>query len=63
MINKAMLVNPCFSTTAKGTPVIRLTQKKTRTDVKIPIMNPNLKSICEKYNYNLPVVVNVIINR
>ena len=53
----------CFTTTAKGTPVIRLTQKKTRTDVKIPIMNQNLKSICEKYNYNLPVVVDVIINR
>lgn len=26
-------------------------------------MNPNLKSICEKYNYNLPVVVDVIITR
>ena len=26
-------------------------------------MNSNLKSICEKYNYNLPVVVDVIINR
>lgn len=37
--------------------------KKTRTDVKIPIMNPNLKAICEKYNYNLPLVVDVIINR
>lgn len=26
-------------------------------------MNPNLKAICEKYNYNLPSVVDVILNR
>ncbi|WP_373126614.1 phage integrase SAM-like domain-containing protein [Bacteroides sp. HPS0048] len=53
----------CFTTTAKGTPVIRLIQKKTRNEVKIPIMNPNLKAICEKYSYNLPSVVDVILNR
>ena len=53
----------CFTTTAKGTPVIRLIQKKTRNEVKIPIMNPNLKAICEKYDYNLPYVVDVILNR
>ena len=53
----------CFTTTAKGTPVIRLVQKKTRNEVKIPIMNPNLRSICEKYAYNLPSVVDVILNR
>ncbi len=53
----------CFTTTAKGTPVIRLVQKKTRNEVKIPIMNPNLKAICEKYSYNLPSVVDVILNR
>ena len=53
----------CFTTTAKGTPVIRLIQKKTRNEVKIPIMNPNLKAICEKYDYNLPSVVDVILNR
>lgn len=52
-----------FTTTAKGTPIIRLIQQKTRTEVKIPIMNPNLKAICEKYNYNLPSVVDVILNR
>ena len=38
-----------FTTTAKGTPIIRLTQQKTHTEVKIPIMNPNLQAICEKY--------------
>ena len=53
----------CFTTTAKGTPVIRLVQKKTRNEVKIPIMNPNLRAICEKYTYNLPSVVDVILNR
>lgn len=35
-----------FTTTAKGTPIIRLIQQKTRNEVKIPIMNPNLKAIC-----------------
>lgn len=52
-----------FTTTAKGTPIIRLTQQKTHTEVKIPIMNPNLQAICEKYGYNLPSVVDVILNR
>ena len=52
-----------FTTTAKGTPVIQLVQRKTRNEVKIPIMNPNLKAICEKYDYNLPSVVDVILNR
>lgn len=52
-----------FTTTAKGTPIIRLIQQKTRTEVKIPIMNPNLQAICEKYNYNIPSVIDVMINR
>ena len=52
-----------FTTTAKGTPIIRLIQQKTRTEVKIPIMNPYLQAICEKYNYNIPSVIDVIINR
>lgn len=52
-----------FTTTAKGTPIIRLIQQKTRTEVKIPIMNPNLQAICEKYAYNIPSVVDVILNR
>lgn len=52
-----------FTTTAKGTPIIQLVQQKTHTEVKIPIMNSNLKAICEKYDYNLPSVVDVILNR
>ena len=52
-----------FTTTAKGTPIIRLVQQKTRNEVKIPIMNANLQAICEKYNYRLPSVVDQILNR
>ena len=52
-----------FTTTAKGTPIIRLVQQKTRNEVKIPIMNPNLQAICEKYNYHLPSVIDQILNR
>lgn len=32
-----------FTTTAKGTPIIRLVQQKTRNEVKIPIMIPTSK--------------------
>ena len=52
-----------FSTTARGTKVIRLVQEKTNTSVVVPILNDNLESIAEKYNYNLPTVSDVIINR
>ena len=52
-----------FTTTAKGTPIIRLVQKKTGSTVKIPIINKNLKALCEKYNYNLPSPGEVIINK
>ncbi len=48
-----------FTSIVNGT----IHQKKTRTEVKIPIMNPNLKAICEKYNYNIPSVIDVLINR
>ena len=42
---------------------MHLIQQKTRNEVKIPIMNPNLKAICKKYNYRLPSVVDQILNR
>ena len=57
------ITEDCFVTTPKGTPIIRLIQQKTRTEVKIPIINDQLRSICEKYNYRLPSIVDVIINR
>lgn len=52
-----------FSTTEKGTKVIRLIQEKTGSTVVIPIINDNLQHIAEKYDYNLPHVNDVILNR
>lgn len=52
-----------FGQTASGTKVIRLTQEKTRNTVVVPIISDNLQAIAEKYNYNLPRVTDVIINR
>lgn len=57
------ITKDCFMTTAKGTPIIRLVQQKTRTEVKIPILNDCLRTICEKYDYKLPSIIDVIINR
>jgi integrase len=53
----------CFTTTSKGTRIIRFVQQKTRTEVMIPIMSNNLQAICEKYNYRIPKIVDQIINR
>lgn len=52
-----------FTTTARGTQIIRIIQQKTRTEVKIPIINQCLRAICEKYDYNLPSIIDVLINR
>lgn len=52
-----------FGTTSSGTKVIRLTQEKTRNTTVIPILSDNLQAIAEKYNYKLPKVSDVIINR
>lgn len=52
-----------FGTTARGTKVIRLIQEKTGIPVVIPILNDNLEAIAKKYDYNLPTVNDVIINR
>lgn len=57
------ITEDCFMTTPKGTPIIRLIQQKTHTEVKIPIMNDYLRAICEKYKYKLPSIIDVIINR
>lgn len=38
-------------------------QKKTNTNVVVPIMNDNLLQIAEKYNFNIPTVSDVILNR
>lgn len=52
-----------FSVTSRGTKVIRLVQEKTNNSVVIPILNDNLLSIAEKYNYDLPQLSDVIVNR
>ena len=52
-----------FTTTAKGTKVVRLTQEKTGNSVVIPILNDNLLNIAEKYDYEIPQVNDVILNR
>lgn len=49
--------------TAKGTPVLRLTQHKTKTPVTIPILDNNLIVLLEKYNYNVPHIIDVSLNR
>lgn len=52
-----------FTTTAKGTKVVRIVQEKTGNSVVIPILNDNLLHIVEKYGYDIPRVNDVILNR
>ena len=53
----------CIGYTSKGTKVIRLTQKKTKNRVVIPILNPELETLLEKYDYNVPHIWDVSLNR
>lgn len=52
-----------FTTTSRGTKVVRLIQKKTNTPVVVPIMNDNLLRIAERYNFKIPSITDVILNR
>lgn len=52
-----------FTTTARGTKVVKLQQAKTAKSVTIPILDDKLLAIAEKYNYNLPKVNDIILNR
>lgn len=52
-----------FTTTAKGTRIVRIVQEKTGNSVVIPILNDNLLQIAEKYGYDIPVVSNQVLNR
>lgn len=52
-----------FSTTAKGTKVIRIVQEKTGNSTVVPILNDNLQTLVEKYDYHIPHITDVIINR
>lgn len=44
----------CIGETAKGTLVLRLSQRKTHKRVVIPILDSRLISLLEKYGYNPP---------
>lgn len=52
-----------FTTTARGTRIIKITQKKTGNEVCIPVLSDRLESICKKYEYKMPEESDVIINR
>lgn len=52
-----------FTTTAKGTRIVRIVQEKTGNSVVIPILNDNLLHIAEKYGYEIPQVNDVVLNR
>lgn len=52
-----------FTTTAKGTRIVRIVQEKTGNSVVIPILNDNLLHIAEKYSYEIPQVNDVVLNR
>ena len=52
-----------FTTTPRGTKIVRLVQEKTDNSVIVPILNDNLLRIAEKYNYQFPQISDVIINR
>ena len=43
-----------FGTNEDGTPVIRLRQKKTGTDLEVPVLDERVFEICEKYHYCFP---------
>lgn len=53
----------CIGVTAKGTRVIRLIQVKTKQLVVIPILDPKLEVLLKKYNYNVPQIWDVSLNR
>ena len=45
-----------ITTTDKGTPIFKLTQKKTGSNVEVPILDARCYEILERYNYHTPVV-------
>lgn len=57
------ITESCIGETSSGTPVIRIIQKKTKSPVIIPILDNNLIVLLKKYNYNVPNLIDVSINR
>ena len=52
-----------FTTTAKGTKVVRIVQRKTGSKTVVPILDDNLLHIAEKYDCDIPKVNDVVLNR
>lgn len=52
-----------FGINEDGTPVIRLRQKKTETELEVPILDERVFEICDKYNYRFPNLKRDAINR
>ena len=59
----SQLKTSCFDTIFDGKMVIRKVQTKTTTQVVIPILDNKLKIILEKYNYKVPEIGDVVMNR
>ena len=59
----SQLKTSCFDTIFDGKMVIRKVQTKTTTQVVIPILDNNLKIILEKYNYKVPEIGDIVMNR
>lgn len=57
------ITESCIGETASGTPVIRIIQKKTKSPVIIPILDNNLIDLLKKYDYNVPHIIDVSLNR
>lgn len=49
--------------TERGTRVIEITQVKTGTKVYVPILDDKLEQLLAKYDYNVPKVSDVVLNR
>lgn len=52
-----------FTTTSRGTKVVRLVQKKTGNTVVVPVLSDNLLRIAGRYGFNIPQVSDVTLNR
>lgn len=57
------ITESCIGKTENGTPVIRIVQHKTKSPVIIPILDDNLIVLLKKYNYNVPKIWDVNLNR
>lgn len=52
-----------FGINEDGTPVIQLRQKKTETELEVPILDERVFEICDKYHYRFPNLKRDAINR